>query len=83
MAEQQDGVNEGAQVGLQPAGICGRAGIGGGRRPRQHESSQAGAQSTGHGAGQSLGNGLRTPGGIFESSPVKARIIKRWLVLRR
>ena len=58
-------------MGLQPAGICGSDGMGGGRRPRQQESSQAGAQSTGHGGGQSLGKGLSTPGGILESSPTR------------
>ena len=71
LAEQHDGVNEGAQEGLQPAGICGSDGIGGGRMPRQQASLQAGAQSTGHGGGHSLGSGLRTPGGISELSPAK------------
>lgn len=68
-------MNDGAQVGLQPGGICGSAGIGGGRRPRQHESSQAGAHATGQGGGQSLGNGLSTPAGISDASPAKAMII--------
>lgn len=70
-AEQQDGAKAGAQVGLQPAGICGSAGIGGGSRPRQHASSQAGAHDNGQGGGHNLGNGFITPGGMFESSPIR------------